>query len=236
MILQYYKRFKSIDRIYLYTDKHIHSKWTDGEGSIFEIAKKSSEMGLRHIAISDHIRSSSTFFDEYYKEAKKVSKELNIEILAGFEAKIKNFQGDIDACEEVAKKAEIRIASVHRFPIGRKLYEAHMFEKRICQEIELELTIAALNKRSFDVLGHAGGMSLKAYNEFPLNFFEEIILECKRNEVVFEINCNYHLPVLDVLMTLLSKYNIFISFGSDAHKLPEIGGWLNILNRKRWIK
>jgi len=226
----YFKRFNAIDRVYLHTDKHMHSTWTDGQANIAQIAKHAVGLGLNTIAITDHIRETSTYFPEYCKEIKKVQKSSGLKILAGFEAKIKNFGGEIDVSKDVLKKAQIKIASVHRFPLGRKLYSPKEFDKKICQEIELELSIAALKKGQANVLGHPGGMSIRRYNEFPLEFFEEIIAECKKQDIAFDLDCSYHTVVYPALKPILQKHNPLISLGSDAHKLSEIGGWIKILN------
>jgi len=225
----YFKRFNALDRKYLYTDKHIHSTWTDGEGSILQISQRAREIGLKTIAITDHIRETSTYFAQYDQEIKKIRKQMSLEILAGFEAKVKNFDGEIDAPKNVFKKAEIKIASVHRFPLGRRLYSPKEFDKKICQEIELELSIAAIKKGQANVLGHPGGMSIRGYNEFPLEFFEEIIAECKKQDMAFDLDCSYHAAIYPDLKLILQKHNPLISLGSDAHKLSEIGGWIEIL-------
>jgi len=227
----YFKRFNALDRKYLYTDKHIHSTWTDGEGSILQISQRAQEIGLKTIAITDHIRETSTYFSQYEKEIKKNRKQMSLEILAGFEAKVKNFDGEIDAPKDVLKKAEIKIASVHRFPLGRKLYSPKEFDKKICQEIELELSIAAIKKGQANVLGHPGGMSIRRYNEFSLEFFEEIISECKKQDMAFDLDCSYHAVIYPDLKPILQKYNPLISLGSDAHKLSELGGWIEILKQ-----
>ena len=226
-----FKRFDSIDRDYICTDKHIHSAWTDGDGSVWQIAKKAKESGLVQIAIVDHIRTDSTYFVQYCEEIEEVNRRIDIDILVGFEAKIKNFQGDIDVSNNVIEKAQIKIASVHRFPIGRKLYQPKEFKKKICQEVELELSIATIKSKRCNVIGHPGGMSLITYNEFPLDFFEEIIIGCKNNNVAFELNTFYHHLVLRDLKTLLRKHNVLVSLGSDAHKIRNIGSSIKTLKK-----
>lgn len=225
--MNYFKRFKEIDLQYIYTDKHIHSRWTDGENSVLEIAKEAQKIGLKQIAISDHIRIESDYFNEYYKEIKEISDNIGIELLVGFEAKISNLDGDIDVSEDVLKKAQIRIASVHRFPIDGKLFQPDKFDKTLCQELELRLSLSAINKRGFNVLGHPGGMSIITYKEFPLNFFEQIVVACRENDIAFELNANYHQEVLVDLKHLLKKYNVFVSLGSDSHKIEDLGKTIN---------
>jgi len=232
----YFVKFNAIDNDYICTDKHIHSSWTDGGSTVLEVAKKASERGLKQIAIADHVRSYSSYFTKYAEEINRASRKSGLEILIGFEAKIKNFDGDIDAPASVMKRAQIKVASVHRFPLGRKLYFPKDFNKKICQEIELELSLSALKNGGFNVLGHPGGMSLEAHGEFPNNFFGEIILQCKKNNIAFELNSRYHRRVLKKIIPLLSRHNVLVSLGSDAHTLQEIGNWVGIFSRCKWVK
>ena len=68
--------------------------------------------------------------------------------------------GNIDVKPEVVQEADIAILSVHRYPLGSKLYNASEFKKNIAQEIELELSLAGLKKGGFNVLGHPGGIAV----------------------------------------------------------------------------
>ncbi len=233
---QWFRRFNSIDADYLHTDKHMHTTWGDGEGTLEAIVKKAQEMSLRQIAFTEHIREDSTYFQEYFQEIKRIQSASSIELLVGFEAKIKNFSGDIDVSKEVMEKADIKIASVHRFPIGRKLLSPKSFSSEICQEIELELSLAALQRPDFNVLGHPGGMSLRTFKEFSIKFFEEIILACVKSDVAFDLNSSYHLPVLKDLKKLLQQYNPYVSLGSDAHKIADVGNWTNIWTMEESIR
>ncbi|TRZ96019.1 PHP domain-containing protein [bacterium] len=227
-----FKNFNDIDLNYIYTDKHIHSKLTDGKSTILQIVKKSKEIGLTQIAITDHIRSDSKYFSAYCRRLRMISKISKFNILVGFETKVIDFLGNIDIRRSFLKKAKIKIVSVHRFPIGRRFYDPAQFAKKICQEIELELAIAAIKKGSFNILGHPGGMSLCTYNEFPSNFFVELILSCKREGVAFELSGKYHMPVLDTLIVLLKKYNPLVSFGSDAHSAEEVGSFVDVFKKR----
>jgi len=231
-LFKIFRKFNDIDETYIYTDNHIHSNWTDGEGSVMKILKRSAEIGLNQIAITEHVRKESKFFDKYCEQVKNAKKCFRLNILEGFEAKIDSFNGELDVSNDILKKAKLRIGSVHRFPVGRRLYCPNQFKKNVCQEIELELSIAAIKNGHCDILGHPGGMSLRSYGEFPVHFFEEIISGCKKNKVIFEINAAYHKNILRKLKGMLKKYNPYISIGSDAHKIEEIGGWIKVLKRE----
>lgn len=218
-----FKRFNDVKQSDLLVDMHMHSTFTDGEGSVEEIARTAIERGLSRIAITDHVRKDSIYVPDYFEEIDRISARCGIEILKGVEAKVENFSGSVDVHADVRQKADLVIASVHRFPIGRKLYAANKFEKEIAQTIEMELAYAAVCAGACDVLGHPGGMSLKAHNEFPLEYFEELMKVCSSNDVIFEVSSAYHKPIASQLIPLLQKYNPLVSFSSDAHTLDRIG-------------
>jgi len=224
--MEIFRRFCDIDSNFMRFDQHIHSIWGDGKAGIQQIIDKAERMGLKQIAITEHVRSESTYFNKYKREIARESAKTPVRVLLGIEARIKNFSGDVDMPKELVKKVKIRIASVHRFPFGRKLFYPDQFNKKICQEIELELAVAFLNKGGCNVLGHPGGMSLRFYKEFQLNYFEEIIAACKKNGIAFELNSAYHLPVLAQLKVLLRRHNPLVSLGSDAHDIKDIGNWI----------
>lgn len=228
-----FKRFSKIDVEYLYTDKHVHTIWGDGRSSIADMLSRARDLGLRQIAFTEHVRAQSTYFPLYLKDIKNANFNNRIDVLTGFEAKVSNFSGDIDVPNDVLKMVDIKMASVHRFPMGRKLFDANEFAKNICQEIELELSIAAIKMGKCNVLGHPGGMSLKNHNEFPGNFFEEIIIECKKNDIAFDLNGYYHKPVVRELMKILKKHDPYVSLGSDAHHVDELGLWVNNWDKSR---
>lgn len=226
-----FKRFSEITMADAGSDLHIHSNYTDGQDSILDIVKQAEKLKLQTIAITDHIREGSTYFDQYQEEIELIRKNSKLNILIGFEARIKNFKGEIDVNRAVLEKADIKIASVHRFPIGKQLFNPGLFSKEIAQEIELEISLAGIENKAFNILGHPGGMCLMYFNEFPLNYFEEIIAACKKHNIAFELNSEYHQAVYPELKKILKKHDPLISFGSDAHVARDIGKWLILLRR-----
>lgn len=221
--MNYFKRFNDVTCDDLRVDMHMHSTYTDGEGSIDRIIEVAEQRGLKRIAFTDHVRKQSTYVGSYFDHIERLSSHSKVELVKGVEAKVDNFNGDVDVSEEVRLRADIVIASVHRFPLGRNLYAASKFEKGIAQNIELDLALATVKARACDVLGHPGGMSLANHKEFPLEYFEELIKACRESDIVFEVSSAYHKSVAGQLIPLLQKYNPLVSFSSDAHTLDRIG-------------
>ena len=218
-----FKTYRQIDADYILSDMHMHSTWTDGQGTIEQNILKAKEIGLKRISATDHIRHDSTYFRDYSNEIKELRDKLNFEIYIGFEAKVNDFSGKLDVSEENLQLSEISICSVHRFPIGRKLIPAKAFNQENAQEIELELSIAAIKRGGFSVMGHPGGMSLRAHNQFKKEYFEEIIIACKKQNIAFDFNASYHQEVRSDLVDLFKIHDPLISIGSDAHRPEFIG-------------
>lgn len=218
-----FKTFKNIDADYILSDMHMHSTWTDGQGSIEQNILSAKEIGLKRIAATDHIRHDSTYFKGYIEEIKALREKLKFDIYIGFEAKVNDFSGMLDVSEENLNLSEISICSVHRFPIGRKLIPAKSFSSENAQEIELELSIAAIDRGGFSVMGHPGGMSLRTHGAFRKEYFEEIIVACKKQNIAFDFNASYHQEVKNDLVELFKMHDPLISIGSDAHRPEFIG-------------
>jgi putative hydrolase len=228
----YFQRFNSMDKKNVCADNHIHSKWSDGKDTIESIAGKACRIGLRQITFTEHVRANSTYFDSYADEIEKIRKKYPLIMLIGFEAKVKNLKGDLDVCESALLRSQVRMASVHRLPVGNQLYYPKQLDIADCQKYELELSLGALKKGICSVLGHPGGMSLRAYNEFPIDYFERIILECKKSSIAFELNSSYHSSIYRDLKILLKKHNPMVSIGSDVHSAAELGTCVDMVKNE----
>jgi putative hydrolase len=221
------KRFNDINDEYLKMDMHIHSRWTDGKNSIGEIVKQAEMLNLNKIAFTDHIRFNSNYFFSYFDEIKQAQKKTAMKLFTGFETRIKNFKGELDVSAEVQNTADLSIASVHRFPFSKKLFSVEEFSIETAQAIEFELSLNAIEKGGFDVIGHSGGMCLSKFGLFPIQYFETIIELCSKKDIAFEINYKYHANIYSEIFILLKKYNPLVTFGSDAHDIIDIALWVN---------
>lgn len=218
-----FKRFSEVDDEYLNADLHIHSSWTDGRNSIKEIIQWSERQHLKKIAFTDHVRTTSDYCSRYCNQIREIAHQTDIEVLIGFETRIDSFAGELSIPQGARESADFVIASVHRFPIGGKLFCPIDFHRDACQAIEYELSIQAIMREGMEVLGHPGGMSLTHYDDFPDSAFEDIIKECAYHNVAFELNSRYHSNIIGRLISLLKKHDPLISLGSDAHKLEDVG-------------
>jgi putative hydrolase len=195
-------------------DYHIHCNYNDHSArdlTIKNVIAYAEKIGLRGIAITEHVRRSSDwvprYLDELRAEASMVSTN-KLKVIPGFEAKILK-DGSIDCCEEYSKDYFI-VASFHT------TYE----DKRVW----IEALNAAIQNPHVDVIGHLAPESTFDLNDDELSDLASLI---SSNRKVIEINAKYHRPPLRWLIKF-KEYDVKFHLGSDAHSLEDIGNFSRV--------
>ena len=227
-------------------DSHLHTNWTDGKDSIFEMIKTASFLNLKWINFSEHNRKNSFYsYKEFhdkidnYKESNQ-----NLILIKGAECKIMDSNGLIDISSEAKLFADIITGVVHRFPgekgniMKKKQSDFTLYEKKEALKIERNLTLGGIRGKNFQILGHPLGMSIKRFGIIPnLEVFEELIQECIENDVIFEVNLRYHINFIDKLISLLERLHAKWTIGSNSHSKLELKKVWNKFNTEhKFIK
>jgi len=228
-----FKHFRSCSDEDFRVDRHIHSVWTDGKGSVAQIVEKAKKMHLCQIVITDHVRRQSTYWESYVAEVRTFGGQGDVEVLAGFEAKISDHDGNLDILPACAERADLLIGSVHSLPDGDGFMPPSQVESESLERLEFELSLALLSSGNADVLGHPGGMSLSILGRFDPRYMEGIMQACASSGTAFEINTRYHRGILDWLMEKLTQYDPPVSLGSDAHHPEDVGTCALLMGNRR---
>ena len=209
-------------------DLHLHTKWTDGKYTVKQMHKEAISKGCSHILFSEHSRKTSgIWFNKFSDEVNSLSQKKCIG-LVGTEVKVLNFNGKIDLNENIKKKSDLIMVSVHRFPgeedgIFSSVNKNTNLYKEKAIKMEYALMESALTNKNTDILGHPFGMSIKRFGKIPKRSdFESIIKKCKIANKAFEINSHYHGNHKWLLKTCI-KHNVRISLGSNAHNKKDVG-------------
>lgn len=135
-----------------------------------------------------------------------------IRIYRGVEANILGHEGRLDLNENLLKRYEWVIASIHDWQLGG--------EENYDKMTSLWLNIA--NNKAVDCIGHCGG---KRY----MFDYERVIKEFAQNGKIVEIN-NHSFEVREgshenciKIAQLCKKYGVYIAVTSDAHCFHQIG-------------
>jgi len=203
-------------------DLHVHSMYSDGQGSVEEIARKAKERGLKVIAIADHSCEHPLGLDEGKARRRKEEIELcqdkyGIRILDAVECGI-----DADGRIEMPKHDfELVIASVHEcLPV-----------EDYCRRI-----IECAKNFDFDVLGHFHSSVFNTYSD-SVELDLEVIDVLRENGIALEINSAHRAPPPELLdeISVEDLKNLLFSVGSDSHSVSRVGdvSWsFDVLNRK----
>jgi DNA polymerase (family 10) len=190
---------------------HVHTKYSDGSGTLEEMAIACKEEGYEYIGICDHSRSA--FYANGMKEDDITRQQKEIELLnarlapfkifKGIESDILN-DGSLDYDPSVLASFDFVIASVHS--------NLGMSEERAMHRL-----IKAIENPFTTILGHPTGRLLLGREGYPIDH-KKIIDACAANQVIIELNANpYRLDLDWRWIPYAIEKNVMISVNPDAH-------------------
>lgn len=197
-------------------DLHVHSNFSDGISSIYEIVKEANEIGYEYIGITDHtedLKIAKGMKREKILEArleiKRVQKNFpNIKVLFGVEANIK-LDGSIDVDEDILKELDYVIGSIH-------------FNFNETKEVNMRRYINAMNNPYITIIAHPSGRKIGERKEMDLDW-NKFFIEAERTRTFLEINSTIdRLDLSSIHSFEANKYNIYFSINSDAHVSPQL--------------
>lgn len=163
---------------------HCHSTWSDGRGSIREMAEAARERDLTYLGLCDHSRSagyagglSIERVRAQHDEIEALNREYagTFTVLKGIEVDILP-DGSLDFPDEVLESFDLVVASVHsRFGLSADEQTRRM--------------ITALDNPFVDILGHPTGRLLLMREPYPLNL-EAVLEAASERNVAVEINAH----------------------------------------------
>jgi putative hydrolase len=195
-------------------DYHIHCNYNDHSASnltIKNVIARAEKIGLKVIAVTEHVRKTSDWVPRYIDEMRAESaaaKSNKLKMIPGFEAKILK-DGSIDCCEEYSKDYFI-VASFHTIFGDKRLW--------------IEALKSAIQNPNVDVIGHLAPEPTFDLDDQELSDLASLIFS---NRKIIELNAKYHRPPPRWLLKF-KEHQVRFHLGSDAHSLEEIGNFSRI--------
>ena len=191
-------------------DLHSHTKATDGDNTLEEMADAAIKLGYEYIANTDHTKSlyvtkgmNDRQFEEHFRKIDKFNdSQDDIRVLKGAEIEILK-DGSLDLADSTLKKMECLVASVHS---NFKMPKAEM-TKRV---------VKALDSGFVHILGHPTGGVIGVRPPYEIDL-EEVAEAAERNNVALEINCLQRFDLNDSNILLTSKYKVKYAIDTDSH-------------------
>lgn len=203
-------------------DMHMHSSFSDGNNSIFEMASEAYRIGIRKICFTDHVRKNTTWINDYVREIERVRKLVPIEILIGVEAKIIDFHGSLDVPADLPLDI-IQVAAIHRLTDGNGNYISKN-DSMITSKKALECWFNALTglRENPNVSRIAHPFSLIPYMKPDLNesFWSRVEKIFDDSKYYIELNLKYDNSFIPE--HFFKKYKDRIVIGSDSHSIDEL--------------
>jgi DNA polymerase (family X) len=219
---------------------HCHSHYSDGKGSIGEMAQAAKERGWSYIGITDH--SQAAFFaGGLSREAVRAQHdeidELNatldgFRVLKGIEADILA-DGQVDYGDELLDEFDFVVGSIHsRFSMDRTTMTDRI--------------LRALDDPRLTILAHPTGRLLLSRDPYALDI-DAVLEKAAALGVAVELNADPHRLDLDWRhLQTAKRLGVTIEIGPDAHSTRgldnmEVGvgiarkGWLeraDVLNAR----
>ena len=231
-------------------DLQMHSKWTDGNGTIQEMVRACKERGYQYCAITDHSKAvrvtgglSASDFKRQRKDIEQVRERVGgITLLAGCEVDILA-DGSLDLPDHLLEQLDIVVAAVHS--------KMDMPETEMTRRV-----LKALAHPFVDILAHPTGRLINHREPFAVDL-EEVFYAAKENDVAVELNAQPdRLDLNDVHSHRAKEMGVKIVINTDAHSVEQLRfmsygidqarrGWLEkrhvlntmaLLDLKRWLK
>ncbi len=213
---QYFKKHQNSEVVSVSNIRgiiHSHSKWSDGNDTLENMAKAAMAKGLEYLVISDHSKAASyagglreDAIIKQHLEIDELNKKLYpFRIFKSIECDILG-DGSLDYSDDVLASFDLVIASIHS-------------SIRMTEEKAMQRLLAAIENPYTMILGHVTGRLLLSRKGYPIN--HKIIIDaCVANEVVLELNA--HPRRLDMDFTWIPyalEKGVMISINPDAHSI-----------------
>jgi putative hydrolase len=185
---------------------HVHTNYTDGKCSIEEILDLAVARGIEFVCFIEHIRRRPTYSPEAFRdEIMQCSAEREIEAIVGFEAKLLH-DGTVNIPDQDLD-AFIFLAEHGNISPSKEEYVSILLE--------------GLSNPVVSGWVHPGLFAKRMGWTFSSHESEQIASVMRQNELVYEMNKRYRLPVPS-LSDALKRVNIPFFTGVDFHQKGDL--------------
>jgi len=214
-------------------DLQMHTKYSDGNNTIMEMAEAAKKLGHEYICITDHIgetfRIANSMDEKRIKKQKKEIDEINkkiknITILQGGEVNIKD-DGSMDMKNSVLKELDVVLASIHS---GFKNPKEKMTAR----------IIKAMENENVDIIAHPFGRLINQRPAIEMDF-DRVLEKAKETKVILEINAYpERMDLNDNYARAAVKHGVKLSIGTDSHDADQLRNYkLGIaIARRGWAE
>lgn len=213
-------------------DLQCHSKWSDGNATIREMAEGARKRGLKYIAITDHSQGLGVARGldpkrtrEQWKEIDKLNKELGDEfrVLKSVEVEIRA-DGTLDLPDDLLAGYDIVLATTHS--------ALNQTREKITERV-----VRALHHPLVDIFGHPTGQLIGTREPSALDL-EEVFRVALETGTILEIDgTSDRMDLNDVNARRAVELGLKLVIDSDAHNPDGFDDlfWGIAMARRAWL-
>jgi DNA polymerase (family 10) len=192
-------------------DLHVHTRWSDGNNTVDEMAQAARRRGYRYIAICDHSVSMGIAhglnrerLEKQIEEIEEVNHKLkDFKVLRGIEVDIKS-NGELDLDDDVLKRLDWVVAAVH----SKFTQSGAEMTRRI---------IKAIENPNVDIIAHPTGRIIGKREPYQVDM-EKVMDACKANAKLLELNAYpERLDLSDIHCRKAKEKGIKLAISTDGH-------------------
>jgi DNA polymerase (family 10) len=223
-------------------DLHVHSKASDGNVSIEDMARAARDRGYEYLAITDHTKhvTIANGLDE-----KRLARQIDeidrlnatfkrLKILKSAEVDILD-NGKLDLSNEILKRLDLTVCSIH-------------YKFKLPRAKQTERVIRAMDNPYFTIFAHPSGRMIPKREPYEIDM-ERLMAAALERGCFFEVNAQpVRLDLTDVHCKMAKDMGMKVVISTDAHRMTDLDlmrfgigqvrrGWLeadDVLNTKRW--
>ena len=199
-------------------DSHTHTLASGhAYSTLLENARAASEAGLALLCVTDHAPGMPyTTHKYYFQNMRVIDRQLfGVEILMGVELNLMDFQGTVDLEEDMLRRLDMSIVSMHRqcMPITGD------------QQANTQALIATMDNPLVSIIGHPDD------GKYPLDY-TALVRAAGERGVLLEVNNSSLTPGCyrenapancAEMLRICKKEGVPVVVGSDAHFISTIG-------------
>ena len=202
-----YKNWMKYRQYLLDGEWHVHTNYTDGKNSVFELCLEFKNLGIPLVAFTEHVRKELTYdFNQFLEDIEKAREEFDLIILSGCEAKVLP-SGELDVEDWILRDVDYPIFAFHSFPKDIDLY--------------IKCLKNVLKKKYVNTWAHPGAFLLRRGLELPEKELIDIFKLIGKQNVLLEVNKKYNVPHR-AWLDIAERYNVKTVKGNDIHSIGDL--------------
>ena len=197
-------------------DLQMHSTWSDGANSIFEMAEACRDRGYEYLSMTDHSQSVTVAngldparVRHQWEEVEEVRKEMEgVRLFRSLEVDILK-DGTLDMPEDILNSLDVVLVSVHTF---MNMSKAEMTDR----------VIRAMENPLVDILAHPTGRILNRRPPFAMDV-ETVLQAAASLDVAVELNAHpSRLDLHDRHLRRAKDLGVKVVVSTDAHSVQDL--------------